>query len=387
VIALTQIGTYAFRQGDFEAAHVAFKRATEADGSDPRQWVNLAMACQPLADHAGEEQALFKALSLDANDLSALLHRGAMYERRGERHRAAAAFGAASTVAPPMQRLRPEYVPAVTHAMKYREQYQADLGAFLESELQPVLQACDRRDTQRFQLSLDMLTGRKQRFDQQPMRYYVPDLPVTEFFDRAQFPWMEEMESHTDAITEELMAVLREDQGIAPYIGYGQDEPLAQWAELNHSPRWSAYHLWAAGAPVPEHAARCPRTIEAWRKVPSPDQPGRTPVLMFSLLKPRTNIPAHVGASNARLVCHLPLIVPDGCRFRVGNSVREWQRGRLWAFNDTIEHEAWNDSDRLRVVLIFDVWHPSLNESEKRLITAMNQALNRFGQPSDAYDV
>jgi aspartyl/asparaginyl beta-hydroxylase (cupin superfamily) len=100
--------------------------------------------------------------------------------------------------------------------------------------------------------------------------------------------------------------------------------------------------------------------------------------VLFSLLRPGAHIPAHHGFLNTRLIVHLPLIVPPGCRFRVGNQTREWVEGRAWVFDDTIEHEAWNDSDRLRVVMIFDHWHPQLSVAERRLITALNDALYGF---------
>ncbi|NRF70068.1 aspartyl/asparaginyl beta-hydroxylase domain-containing protein [Aquincola sp. S2] len=385
--ALTQVGQEAFKGGDFAAARVAFQRAAQADGRDARQWVNLALACQRLGDDAAEEEALFRAAAADPSDLLALFLRGNLYERQGKTHRAAGAYGAAAAVAPAMDRLLPELRPAVSHAIEYRDRYQNDLAAAVDGFLEPHLRELDGASLARFKLSLDILLGRKRRFDSQPMRYFVPGLPAIEFFDREHFPWIEELEAETDAIRDEFLAVLRADQGFEPYIRYGQDEPVAQWAELNHSPRWSAFHLWKDGQPVSGNVERCPRTVAAWRKIPSPDQPGRTPVAMYSLLKPRTHIPPHVGASNARLVCHLPLIVPAGCRFRVGNTVREWAPGRVWVFDDTIEHEAWNDSDELRVVLIFDTWHPMIAEPERRMITAMNEALNHFGSINDVYDV
>jgi aspartyl/asparaginyl beta-hydroxylase (cupin superfamily) len=92
---------------------------------------------------------------------------------------------------------------------------------------------------------------------------------------------------------------------------------------------------------------------------------------MFSLLAPRTRIPPHTGAANTRLVCHLPLIVPPGCGFRVGAATREWRVGEAFVFDDTIEHEAWNDSDELRVVLIIDLWAPALNQAERSAIAAV----------------
>jgi aspartyl/asparaginyl beta-hydroxylase (cupin superfamily) len=74
---------------------------------------------------------------------------------------------------------------------------------------------------------------------------------------------------------------------------------------------------------------------------------------------------------NCRLICHLPLIVPPDCRFRVGNEVREWEEGKLLIFDDTIEHEAWNESDEDRIVLIFDIWRPELTEQERFELTAL----------------
>jgi aspartyl/asparaginyl beta-hydroxylase (cupin superfamily) len=83
-------------------------------------------------------------------------------------------------------------------------------------------------------------------------------------------------------------------------------------------------------------------------------------------------------AEQERLLTHLPLILPGPARFRVGNTVREWEMGRAWVFDDTIEHEAWNEAEAMRVILIFDVWNPYLDDGEKRLITEMMKAQREF---------
>jgi aspartyl/asparaginyl beta-hydroxylase (cupin superfamily) len=95
---------------------------------------------------------------------------------------------------------------------------------------------------------------------------------------------------------------------------------------------------------------------------------------MFSLLAPGAHIPAHTGITNTRLVCHLPLIVPEGCWFRVGDETRLWQRGKAWVFDDTVDHEAMNPSAELRVVMIFDIWHPALDTAEQAGIRAVIEA-------------
>ena len=86
----------------------------------------------------------------------------------------------------------------------------------------------------------------------------------------------------------------------------------------------------------------------------------------FSLLAPRTHIRRHCGPTNARLRLHLGLVVPDGCSIRVGDEVRTWVEGRCLLFDDSFEHEVWNDADEERLVLIVDVWHPDLKTDDQR---------------------
>jgi aspartyl/asparaginyl beta-hydroxylase (cupin superfamily) len=107
-------------------------------------------------------------------------------------------------------------------------------------------------------------------------------------------------------------------------------------------------------------------------------QPNYAPTAMFSVLDPHTKIPPHTGSTNTRLVVHLPLVLPGPARFRVGNVTRPWRMGEAWVFDDTIEHEAWNDADESRAILIFDVWNPLLSDAEKALISAMMTARKAY---------
>ena len=383
---LTALGLRAFRRGDMETAHSLLLRAAEGVGARPQQWINLALACRQLKDEAGEESALRQALSLDPTDLVALILRADLLERQGKTHQAAAAYGAVATVAPPLDRLHGDLKPAVSHALAYRDKYNQDFGAFMDRYLEPHYRAHGRETLRRFGDSVDIMVGRKKRFDSRSVIYHYPGLAPIEFFDRAEFPWIEEIEAATEAIRDEFLDVLRTEEGFTPYISYPPDVPQNQFAELNNSPRWSAFHLYKLGQRVDENARRCPATVKALERVPQPDLPGRTPAAMFSLLKPRTVIPAHCGVTNVRLVTHLPLIVPEHCRFRVGNAVREWVPGKAWVFDDTIEHEARNDSDKLRVVLIFDVWHPHLSGAEQAMITALTAGVRAFAGDAAGFD-
>ncbi|MEO7744330.1 MAG: aspartyl/asparaginyl beta-hydroxylase domain-containing protein [Usitatibacter sp.] len=376
--SLSALGQLAFRGGDMEAAKVAFERLTQVSGKDVLQWVNLAVVYRNLGDEAAEEETIRRALGVDAMDLMALLMRGNLYDRQNKRHQAARAYGAAATIAPPPERLHAALRPLVAQAAAYRDKYDAEFATFLDQGLQPQYAELDGSELKRFRDSVDIMVGRKRRYDSRSARYHFPELPAIEFFDRAQFPWLDAVEAATGVIREEFLEVLRGEDGFTPYIQYPPDEPQNQWVELNNSPRWSAFHLIEMSSLVQANAARCPQTMKILAGVPQPEMKGRTPSAMFSLLKPKTRIPAHTGVTNARLVTHLPLIIPGGCGFRVGNDTREWIPGNAWVFDDTIEHEAWNESDKPRVVLIFDIWHPHLTAAERRMITALSSAMEAF---------
>ena len=145
---------------------------------------------------------------------------------------------------------------------------------------------------------------------------------------------------------------------------------MSRWISGSRSTR-AAIHLIQYGKLVDANARHCPETMALLQTVPQPLVPGASPNAMFSLLAPNTTIPPHVGISNTRLVCHLPLIVPDGCWFRVGAETRHWKPGEAFVFDDTMEHEAANPTEELRVVLIFDVWHPDLSEPEREAVAAL----------------
>ena len=376
--ALAALGQSAFRKGDAATARAMFQRLVDTGGAEAQHWIHLALACRGVKDEQGEEEAIRRALSIDPSDLVGLIMRGNLLERQGKTHQAATAYGAVANVSPPMERLHPELRPAVSKAIAYRDRYNQQCAAFLDGHLETHYKAVAGERVDRFNDALDIMLGRKRRYDSRSEIFHYPRLPAIEFFDRALFPWLDAIEAETDAIRDEFLEVLRTEEGFTPYITYPPDVPHNQFAELNNSPRWSAFHLYKMGVRVEENASRCPRTMQALAHAPQPDQPGRTPAAMFSLLKPKTTIPAHTGVTNTRLVTHLPLIVPEGCRFRVGNDVRQWVPGKAWVFDDTIEHEAVNDSDKLRVVLIFDIWHPQLSAAERSLITAMTAGLNAF---------
>jgi aspartate beta-hydroxylase len=234
------------------------------------------------------------------------------------------------------------------------------------------------RSSRRFAESLDIVLGRAQPYVQQPRFYLFPGLPQIQFYERALFPWMDKVEQATDLIREEFAGLLETPELFAPYVQGEPDRPVERKSNLYNNPEWSACYIWKNGQPALPVAKRCPQTLNALIGAPMAYMPDRSPSILFSVLKPGARIPPHNGLINTRLICHLPLVVPGGCGFRVGNDVREWQVGKCWAFDDTIEHEAWNNSDRTRVILLFDIWRPELSEEERELVGGLFKAIDGF---------
>ncbi len=274
----------------------AFQRLVAVRADDPQEWINLALACRSLDDEQGEQDALKRALSLDPSNLLGLILRADLLERQGKTHEAAAVHRAVATVAPPMDRLHPDLRPAVQRALAFCDKYNREFAVFLDQFLEQTYKDHAGENLKRFRDSVDIMLGRKKRYDSQSVTYHFPNLAPIEFFERADFPWLDPIEAGTDAIRDEFLQVLATEEGFTPYISYPDDVPQNQFAELNNSPRWSAFHLYKMGKLVEENAARCPTTMKLLEGAPQPDQQGRTPAAMFSLLKPRTTHSAHIAA-------------------------------------------------------------------------------------------
>jgi aspartyl/asparaginyl beta-hydroxylase (cupin superfamily) len=224
-------------------------------------------------------------------------------------------------------------------------------------------------DLRRFNACVDHILGRRAIYRNECHGIVFPFLPADEYFDKRLLPWLSDVERHTDAIRSEALALL-EDPGEAlrPYVRMDKGLPENKWSELDQSLDWGACFLWEYGEPNRPVLDRCPATAAALQLAPQNRIPGKAPSAFFSILKPGARIPPHTGVTNTRAIIHLPLVVPPGCWFRVGGETRQWVEGEAFAFDDTIEHEAHNPSDKVRIVLIFDVWNPHLTEQEQDLL-------------------
>ncbi len=375
-----QDGMAAIGRNDAAAAIVAFTRATTADPASPALWRNLAHACRLGHDDAGEKAALDAALAIDRTDFSAWLRLAQLHQRRGEDRDALIAWNGVLTMADALPAVTGDLAALLEEARAWCAAQTARVAAVLDRDIAPLLPDLPAQDQRRIRAFVDSALGKRRIYTSQCAGLHYPFLPADEFFDDGHFPWFADLAAAAPAIRAEAAALLA-DPGplIRPYVRMDAGTPDSIWSALDGQLDWGACFLWEYGAPNDAVLARCPVTAATLAAIPGAVIPGRSPSAFFSVLKPHTRIPPHTGVTNSRAIVHLPLIVPADCGFRVGNERRAWQEGAPFAFDDTIEHEAWNDSADARVILIFDCWNPHLSAAEQAIIaryyTSMDAAV------------
>lgn len=371
------------QRGDAKGAKDMLEQAEREHPRNLNIKLNLAAVRRNLNDFKGALLTLDAVLGMDPYHFLALLSKGALLEQMDSRRQASVIYRNALKLAPPEEKTPPALIEPVRRAREVVAEQAKALNTHLRGRLGSLLQEHANQPLARFEESLDILTGTKRVYNADPIQLQIPRLPAIPFFDRDYFPWLPELEAATDAIRDELAALLSEGMpGFAPYVQYPPGTPENQFADLNYSKLWSTLSLWKDGVPQRDALARCPRTAAVLAEIPMADQPGFAPTAVFSALAPHTRIPPHTGSTNSRLLVHLPLILPGKAGFRVGNDTREWQMGEAWVFDDTIEHEAWNDADETRFIMIFDIWNPLLSAAERELISALLHEHHQWLEPS-----
>lgn len=370
----------ALRRHDSAAALELLRQAETQAPKNLSVHFTKALAYRNAGDLQNALKSLAAVLALDPYHFYSLLTKARILEQQGLQRKAAKVYESVLAVAPPPDRIPSGFREPMVRAQRAVAANNQALKSHLIERLSDIRASHAGESLDRFDESIDILSGVTKAYVQEPYGLHYPRLPAIPFYDRTLFPWLPELEAQTPIIQEELATLLEQTgtEKFAPYIAYPPGSPLNQWGELNHSRRWSTFFLWRDGVRQDEACARCPGTVAALEAVPMAQQKGYAPTVVFSALEANTTIPAHTGSTNTRLIVHLPLVLPGSCRFRVGNVTRDWRMNEAWVFDDTIEHEAWNDSDELRVVLIFDVWNPYLSAAERELVTAMLHAQNEF---------
>jgi aspartyl/asparaginyl beta-hydroxylase (cupin superfamily) len=332
------------------------------------------------------EAVLDKVLALDPRNVNALIMKGDLLAARNDLPAAAGFYSYVIRLAEQATDGTPEMQRMAGHARQSLEKVNAVLFGHVESHLQKSGYQPEAAPA-RFRHALDLLTGRKQVYQPRPRAFYYPELPPRQFFERSEFDWLPALEAATPDIASELVAAMNRQQDFVPYL-QGDARMAGNDAQKDSANQgWKAYFLWKDGQPVEEHVAQCPLTMAALANVPLFTVPERGPNILFSVLHPGAKIAPHTGFINTRLICHLPLLVPPDCGFRVGNDTRPWVPGKTFLFDDTINHEAWNNSDQTRVVLLFDIWRPELTEQEKGLITSLLEGVDSYTPGKQRWNV
>ena len=330
---------------------------------------------------ANEEQEVDLRLAGAPRDIELLVRKADLRLRAGDDRSAAAFYGTALNAAAAAPPLPMALKPAIERAQAGLAETTRLFQRHMEERLGEAGFTPARRPP-RFQESLDIMQGRRpvSLQLQQPTSYYFPGLPQRCYYERSDFEWAPELEAAVPEIRREILSYLDSGlDGFSPYLVDDPSRPRREFHGLIDNPAWSTLYLTDRGAFLPEFAEAFPRTFAALGTLDLPRISTRAPSVLFSRLAAGARIPGHHGMLNARLICHLPLIVPPGCGFRVGDEVRQWREGELLIFDDTVEHEAWNEGKDDRIIVIFDIWRPELSREERRAVAALFEVVDAYG--------
>lgn len=377
--ALYSAGVHAFKRGQLDEALNLLNRAYAITPKDPAIHLSIARILREQGNSTAEMQSIEASLAIDPYFVPGLLAKANAHERFGEVDQSTNTYRNILKVIPNESQWPAAFREQLSYGRNQVQKYGIQFADFLAQRTGSKLDALHPTEAQRWREAGAIISGQTAAYPSVCNTLQVPRLPAIPFFDRELFDWVEAIESKTNVITTEMQAAMSfEHDDFKPYIDYPPGTPTNQWHELNHSKRWSSYFLWLNGQPQQKHIQRCPETAKALAAIDKVDIDGICPNAMFSALSPHTHIPPHHGETNARLVVHLPLIVPENCRYRVGFEHRTWKVGEVLIFDDSIEHEARNDSDELRVVLIFDIWNPLLSLAERDMVREISLAKREF---------
>jgi aspartyl/asparaginyl beta-hydroxylase (cupin superfamily) len=191
--------------------------------------------------------------------------------------------------------------------------------------------------------------------------YFIPGVPARTFYQPDEFEWAKPLEDAFPIIRDELMNVLNENgQGFKAYMSEYQTRVSG----------WNTFNFFFYGGKNEENCARCPRTTAILESLPRFERDH----IMFSALNPHARISPHTGPMNGIIRAHLGMVVPQGAYIRVGRDERTWQEGKLLVFDDSFEHEVWNHSDFVRIVLFINFWHPCFAPEEIPVLERFRQA-------------
>jgi hypothetical protein len=368
-------GIKAAQRGNFREALTSLQTAIAAGDSHRDVLMAAAFSARAVLNFDYCLETIDRYLLIDPKDINANLIKADALTGLGKTNAAFSFYVAAIRLAPDVSEL-----PEAQAKEIRRAQAACDAATkYFEKHMSSYLDEIGFKDsggTTRIEQTVDIMMGRKQAYHQNPSKLYIPELPHKQFYDPSDFDWAESLLSKAGDIKQELQSVMEDGTLFSPYVDHNPDAPALSNTGLENDSRWSAFHLVKDGLPIESNIKRCPKTYGALAELPIANINGRSPNILFSSLEAGAHIPPHHGQMNARLLVHLPLIVPNGCELRVGNQIRSVVEYKLMIFDDSIEHEARNTSDRTRIVLIFDIWRPELSNEERKVISGIFERIS-----------
>lgn len=223
--------------------------------------------------------------------------------------------------------------------------------------------------------------------------FFYPGLTARMRYNTAAFDWVPRLEAAYPVIKEELLQVLEKNQGFQPYVP-AEKQKKERWLVKSENgvvfandrtapSMWNVMYLYMGG-PVLENQALCPQTVKILESIPRFNR--RSPNV-FSALHPGAHIAPHHGPRNGVLRVHLPLLAPKQCYLNVGSELFEWQDGKVEIFDDSFAHQAWNQSDRTRIVLHFDIYHPEWTDEEVERLDELDRYFDNTAVMSIFHEV
>jgi len=387
--ALNFLGVGALMRGELAGALELFERARQIQPNDPLTLKNLGGAYADAGRMEEGEALLRQAVAAAPDFLAARLTLGQVVDALGRRGEAVQCCFAAIVRAQRRGQWRNqattpaalrEIVPwAIGMVRDHRRQLFSAALAPLQARHGSTAVA---RVAQALSMYLGDLPITYADPRQRPKFLYIPGLPTTPYLPRERMGWLSQLEAAFAPIREELLQVLAAGpQSLQPFLELRDGAPGEQYLQGSRGkPQWDAFFFYRHGRRYDDNCARCPQTAAALEGLPLMRLREHGPEVCFSVLTPGTRIMPHYGVTNSRVVVHLPLVVPPDCALRVGGEIHAWREGQAVSFDDTFEHEAWNNSDQVRTVLIIDAWNPWLSAEECVAIHDLVLTIGDFNQ-------
>jgi len=366
--ALSCLGMLRLQQGKAGESATLLRRAVAQDPKSAEAHNGLGAALQGLGAYDEALGCHDKALVLAPGYDDALLHRGRALQALGRGAEAVACYEVVLEKTPGNAQTQLALATALEASGRHEEAFvryrnAASIDPKLADYLSKALANYHQHHQADAQPGMQRMNAYIGSFltNQGNARMGVyPGLSSAPFHDTTRLPGAAALEQNYPVIREEIEAL-------------AATEFHAESEGLKERGTWDVFLFYERGRKNEENCARCPvitRLIESHNTVRT--QAG---LLYVSKLSPGTYIKAHRGPTNVRLRCHLGIRIPDGdCGLKVGGETRRWQEGRCIVFDDSLEHEAWNQTAEPRVVLIIDFWHPDLTPME----IAYLEGLHRF---------